>query len=123
RGARDRRDRPRSRRPRRRDVRRRRGRRRPGPRPRGPPGDHGGGGSCPPGGRAGTAMSTTEPDTSSFGPSALATPANAITVVRILLAPVAFGLIVTEPVSWLTWAVWFGLTSSDGLDGYLARKH
>jgi CDP-diacylglycerol--glycerol-3-phosphate 3-phosphatidyltransferase len=58
-----------------------------------------------------------------FGPSALATPANAVTILRLLLAPVAFGLIVDRPVSWLTWAVWAGLACSDGLDGYLARKH
>jgi CDP-diacylglycerol--glycerol-3-phosphate 3-phosphatidyltransferase len=68
-------------------------------------------------------MSTTDPYTSTFGPSALATPANAITIVRLLLAPVAFGLIVDQPVSWLTFVVWAGLTCSDGLDGYLARRH
>jgi CDP-diacylglycerol---glycerol-3-phosphate 3-phosphatidyltransferase len=68
-------------------------------------------------------LSTTEPLPSTFGPSALATPANAITVVRLLLAPVAFGLIVDRPVSWLTWAVWAALACSDGLDGYLARRH
>jgi CDP-diacylglycerol--glycerol-3-phosphate 3-phosphatidyltransferase len=68
-------------------------------------------------------VSTTEPLPNTFGPSALATPANAITVVRLLLAPVAFGLIVDRPVSWLTWAVWAALACSDGLDGYLARKH
>jgi CDP-diacylglycerol---glycerol-3-phosphate 3-phosphatidyltransferase len=68
-------------------------------------------------------MSTTEPLPSTFGPSALATPANAVTIVRLLLAPVAFGLIVDRPVSWLTWAVWAALACSDGLDGYLARKH
>jgi CDP-diacylglycerol--glycerol-3-phosphate 3-phosphatidyltransferase len=68
-------------------------------------------------------VSTTEPYSSTFGPSALATPANAITIVRLLLAPVAFGLIVDQPVSWLTFFVWAGLTCSDGLDGYLARKH
>jgi len=67
-------------------------------------------------------MSATEPQ-AGYGPSALATPANAVTVVRILLAPVAFGLIVERPVSWLTWAVWTALTVSDGLDGYLARRH
>jgi CDP-diacylglycerol--glycerol-3-phosphate 3-phosphatidyltransferase len=67
-------------------------------------------------------MSATEPQ-AGYGPSALATPANAVSVVRILLAPVAFGLIVERPVSWLTWAVWTGLTVSDGLDGYLARRH
>jgi CDP-diacylglycerol---glycerol-3-phosphate 3-phosphatidyltransferase len=61
--------------------------------------------------------------TSGFGPSALATPANAVTVVRILLAPVAFGLIVERPVSWITWALWVALAGSDGIDGWLARRH
>src|SRR5262245_50166820 len=68
-------------------------------------------------------MTATDPLENGFGPSALATPANAVTVLRLLLAPVAFGLIVDRPVSWLTWAVWAVLACSDGLDGYLARKH
>jgi len=68
-------------------------------------------------------MATTEPLPNAFGPSALVTPANAITILRLLLAPVAFGLIVDRPVSWVTWAVWAILACSDGLDGYLARKH
>lgn len=67
-------------------------------------------------------MSATEPQ-STFGPSALATPANIVTVLRLLLAPVAFGLIVDQPVSWLTATVWTALVVSDGLDGYLARRH
>ena len=60
-------------------------------------------------------MSAVEPLPNTFGPS-LATPANAITVIRLLLAPIAFGLIVDRPVSWLTWAVWAALACSDGLD-------
>jgi CDP-diacylglycerol--glycerol-3-phosphate 3-phosphatidyltransferase len=68
-------------------------------------------------------MSLSEPAETGFGPSALATPANAVTIVRILLAPVAFGMIVDNPVSWTTWAVWTVLACSDGLDGWLARRH
>lgn len=73
-------------------------------------------------------MSATDPPVErdpadGFGPSALATPANAVTVVRILLAPVAFGLIVERPVSWITWALWVALVGSDGIDGWLARRH
>ena len=60
---------------------------------------------------------------SSFGPSALATPANAVTSMRLLLAPVAFGMIVSHPVSWATAAVWFVLAATDGVDGWLARRH
>lgn len=68
-------------------------------------------------------MAATDPLPNTFGPSALATPANAVTIIRLLLAPVAFGLIVDRPVSWLTWSVWAALACSDGLDGYLARRH
>lgn len=58
-----------------------------------------------------------------YGPSALATPANIITVLRLLGAPIVFGLIVAQPVSWLTWALWAVLAGSDGVDGWLARRH
>jgi CDP-diacylglycerol--glycerol-3-phosphate 3-phosphatidyltransferase len=60
---------------------------------------------------------------SSFGPSALATPANGVTVARLLLSPAVFALIVADTVSWLTWAAWAGLACTDGLDGWLARRH
>ena len=59
---------------------------------------------------------------SSFGPSALLTPANLITIVRIALAPVAFAMILDEESSWPLAVLWFLITSSDSLDGYLARK-
>lgn len=66
-----------------------------------------------PDGRAGT-----------FGPSALLTPANVITVVRLLLAPVAFWMILRDPdhSSWPLFVLWFSITASDSLDGYLARR-
>lgn len=59
-----------------------------------------------------------------FGPSALLTPANAVTIARLLLAPVAFGMILTVPnqSSWPLVALWFVITVSDSLDGYLARR-
>lgn len=60
---------------------------------------------------------------SSFGPSALATPANGVTVARLLLSPAVFALIVADPVSWLTWTAWAALACTDGLDGWLARRH
>jgi CDP-diacylglycerol--glycerol-3-phosphate 3-phosphatidyltransferase len=68
-------------------------------------------------------VSATEPNETTFGPSAIATPANAVTIVRLLIAPFAFGLIVDHPVSWVTWGVWSALAFSDGLDGWLARRH
>jgi CDP-diacylglycerol--glycerol-3-phosphate 3-phosphatidyltransferase len=56
-----------------------------------------------------------------FSPNAVVTPANAVTVARLLLAPVLFGLIEGEP-SWGLLAGWFVLCASDGLDGFLARR-
>jgi CDP-diacylglycerol--glycerol-3-phosphate 3-phosphatidyltransferase len=59
---------------------------------------------------------------SSFGPSALLTPANLITIVRIALAPVAFAMILDSDSGWPLAVLWFLITASDSLDGYLARK-
>jgi CDP-diacylglycerol--glycerol-3-phosphate 3-phosphatidyltransferase len=59
----------------------------------------------------------------SFGPSALATPANAVTVTRLLCAPPLWLLIMVAAPSYPTLAVWIVLASTDGLDGYLARRH
>ena len=58
-----------------------------------------------------------------FGPSALVTPANAITVARLLAAPVYVVMLVVWGASWINVVVGFLLASSDGLDGYLARRH
>jgi CDP-diacylglycerol--glycerol-3-phosphate 3-phosphatidyltransferase len=58
-----------------------------------------------------------------FGPSALWTPANAVTLARLLLVPVLIEVIVARPVSWFTAALAFVLAASDGLDGYMARRH
>ncbi len=63
---------------------------------------------------------TTRP---TFGPSAIATPANALTVLRLIAAPAfAFGIVVLGPRSWWLWVIWIALASSDGLDGLLARR-
>ncbi|MBK9178866.1 MAG: CDP-diacylglycerol--glycerol-3-phosphate 3-phosphatidyltransferase [Acidimicrobiales bacterium] len=59
---------------------------------------------------------------SSFGPSALATPANLVTVLRLMLSPLLFGLVAEGP-SWLAVSLWFVLSASDFVDGYLARRH
>jgi CDP-diacylglycerol---glycerol-3-phosphate 3-phosphatidyltransferase len=59
----------------------------------------------------------------SYGPSALATPANALTAARLLAAPVFVGLVLSEGASWVTVAVGVAVASSDGLDGWLARRH
>jgi CDP-diacylglycerol---glycerol-3-phosphate 3-phosphatidyltransferase len=57
-----------------------------------------------------------------YGPSALATPANALTAARLLAAPVFVGLIVGEGATWLTVAVGVAVAGSDGVDGWLARR-
>jgi CDP-diacylglycerol---glycerol-3-phosphate 3-phosphatidyltransferase len=58
-----------------------------------------------------------------FGPSALVTPANAVTVARLLAAPVYVLMLVVWGASWINVVVGFVLAASDGLDGYLARRH
>ncbi len=57
-------------------------------------------------------------------PSSVKTWANLVTVARILIAPFMFLLIPDQPGgSWGAFVVWFFLCSSDGVDGYLARRH
>ena len=57
-----------------------------------------------------------------FGPSALLTPANAITVVRLLATPVMIALIMLWGASWFTFVLGGLLALSDGIDGWLARR-
>ena len=57
-------------------------------------------------------------------PNAIATWANAVTVGRILVSPLMFVVIPDYAGgSWVAFALWFVLCSSDGIDGYLARRH
>jgi CDP-diacylglycerol---glycerol-3-phosphate 3-phosphatidyltransferase len=63
------------------------------------------------------------PPAPGYGPSALATPANALTMVRLLAAPVLVVVMLHRPTSWLTWAMWTALAGTDGIDGWLARRH
>lgn len=57
-------------------------------------------------------------------PNAIATWANAVTVGRILLAPLTFVVMPDgDAGSWVALGVWFVLCVSDGFDGYLARRH
>jgi CDP-diacylglycerol--glycerol-3-phosphate 3-phosphatidyltransferase len=58
----------------------------------------------------------------SFGPSALATPANALTVARLLAAPLFVALIVNRGASWWTVAVGALVAGTDGADGWVARR-
>ena len=58
----------------------------------------------------------------SFGPSALATPANAITVGRLVLSPPLWAMILAFGPSWTALVLWIVLAATDGLDGYVARR-
>ena len=59
---------------------------------------------------------------STFGPSALATPANAVTTARLLATPVLVVLIVSNGPGWLPFAVALGVAGTDGVDGWIARR-
>ena len=59
----------------------------------------------------------------SFGPSALATPANAVTIGRVAITPVLLLLILDTGASWPALVLWIALAGTDGVDGYLARRH
>lgn len=58
-----------------------------------------------------------------YGPSALMTPANAVTIIRLLFSPALLVLVAREPSSWGAFALWTVLALTDGVDGHLARKH
>jgi CDP-diacylglycerol--glycerol-3-phosphate 3-phosphatidyltransferase len=57
-----------------------------------------------------------------YGPTALLTPANAITLARLALTPVLLASIVETGDAWSTLGLWILLAGSDGIDGWLARK-
>jgi CDP-diacylglycerol--glycerol-3-phosphate 3-phosphatidyltransferase len=58
-----------------------------------------------------------------FGPSALATPANAITLGRLALTPLLLLVVLSVGPSWPSLVLWVALAATDGFDGYLARRH
>lgn len=70
-------------------------------------------------------MSETEPrpDDLTYGPDALATPANMVTVLRLLVSPLLFISIADDGASWFNVVLWTALASTDGIDGWIARRH
>ncbi|MGP0031963.1 MAG: CDP-alcohol phosphatidyltransferase family protein [Acidimicrobiales bacterium] len=68
-------------------------------------------------------MTDTNERPTTFGPSALATPANAVTVARLVAAPVYVAMIVVWGATWFNVVVGLVVAGSDGLDGYIARRH
>ncbi len=59
----------------------------------------------------------------SFGPTALLTPANAVTTARLLSAPLLFALVLLRGPSWLALAIWVVVATTDVVDGWIARWH
>lgn len=59
---------------------------------------------------------------STFGPSALATPANAVTAARLLAAPVIIVMVAVWGPTWAAFGVVFAVGATDGLDGWIARR-
>ena len=57
-----------------------------------------------------------------FGQSALRTPANMVTIGRLLLAVPSLAAIDRDGSTWGTVGLWFVLSMSDLVDGYLARR-
>lgn len=54
----------------------------------------------------------------------IATWANAVTVARLLLSPLMFWVIPDhDQGAWIAFSLWFVLCSSDGIDGWIARRH
>lgn len=58
-----------------------------------------------------------------YGPDAIATPANMVTILRLLVSPLLFAMISDEPNGWLVFLLWCVLSFSDGVDGWFARRH
>ena len=57
-----------------------------------------------------------------FGDSALATRANFLTIARLVLVIPTLGLIVRNGATWVNVTLWFVLSCTDGVDGWLARR-
>jgi CDP-diacylglycerol--glycerol-3-phosphate 3-phosphatidyltransferase len=61
--------------------------------------------------------------TPGYGPSALATPANAITMARMVATPFLVVLVISGGPSYPLVAAWTLLAATDGADGWVARRH
>lgn len=60
--------------------------------------------------------------TESFGPTALATPANALTMIRVVATPVLLIMVMSGGPTWAALAVWAGVAVTDVADGVVARR-
>jgi CDP-diacylglycerol--glycerol-3-phosphate 3-phosphatidyltransferase len=57
-----------------------------------------------------------------YGPTAIRTPANLITLLRILATPLVVVFVLNDKGSYWPAAMWFVLALTDGFDGFVARK-
>jgi CDP-diacylglycerol---glycerol-3-phosphate 3-phosphatidyltransferase len=60
--------------------------------------------------------------TAQFGPSALATPANLLTIARLVLTVPLLAMVLDAGATWPALALWIALCLTDGIDGLLARR-
>ena len=58
----------------------------------------------------------------SFGPSALATPANALTLARVVATPIILAMVLAEGPAWPAVVLWVLVAATDVADGALARR-
>lgn len=58
-----------------------------------------------------------------FGPSALATPANLVTIGRLVLTLPLLIVVLDANPSWFGFGLWLALALTDGVDGHMARRH
>lgn len=58
-----------------------------------------------------------------YGPTALVTPANALTMTRVVATPFLVLFILSRHTGWPILLVWIVLAATDGADGWLARRH
>lgn len=65
----------------------------------------------------------TAADDFNYGPSALATPANGVTVARMLLSLPLLSFVSRGGASYWALAAWIILSATDAVDGHLARRH
>ena len=72
--------------------------------------------------RARDGQAMTAASTRRFGQGALATPANLVTLLRLVVAVPTLLLIREQGSNWTTVGLWFAITSTDSLDGWLARR-
>ncbi len=57
-----------------------------------------------------------------FGPGALATPSNFITLLRVVITPILMYSVDRHGSTWSAFAIWTVLASTDKVDGILARR-